>query len=108
MFSPDQLNPLLQNLMSRLACSDGSANSKNDSKKNTPSAPNLAPSQLIVIAGLLGGALEVLSVLVDKDQTIQVVLQGSLKRETELEKMVGQLGSMPFEDVMKAFLSKFT
>ncbi|NLD48519.1 MAG: hypothetical protein GX660_15245, partial [Clostridiaceae bacterium] len=67
----------------------------------------LTPSQALVVAGILGGVLEVNSVLVDKDQIVQIVLQGSLKQKTELEQMLDNIGSKPFDEVVKAMLGRF-
>ncbi len=69
-------------------------------------APVITPSQLIVIGGILGGALEVTSVLVDKNQTIEILLTGSLRKRTDLEKLLDQIGSMPFDEVVKAMLGR--
>lgn len=47
------------------------------------------------------------SILVDKNQLVQFVLSGSLKKKTPLEQMIDQIGSMPFDEVMKAVLDRF-
>ena len=44
--------------------------------------------------------------LVDKDQTFQFVLPGNLKRPTRLDKMIGEIGKMPFDDVLRAVIDK--
>jgi hypothetical protein len=44
--------------------------------------------------------------LVDRDQIVQIVLEGSLKKKTELEKMLDEIGSMPFDEVVKAMLER--
>lgn len=49
---------------------------------------NLTPAQLLVIAGFLGGSLEFHSVLVRKDQTLEIVLTGSLGHRTKLDRFV--------------------
>ena len=79
----------------------GKSNSSDGTKKT-----NLAPSQILVIGGLLGGVLEVQSVLVDKSQIVQIVLAGSLKQKTQLEKIMDQMGTMPFDEVMKAIVGR--
>lgn len=68
----------------------------------------LNPSQLLVIAGLVGGVLQVQSVLVDRDQAIQIVLAGSLKRRTQLDMVMEQIGKMPFDQVMAAIMNNVT
>jgi hypothetical protein len=111
-FPPDNLNPFLKDILSRLSGQNTSndSNSKKSSTNNTNnnSGISIAPSQALIIAGIIGGVLEVTSVLVDKDQLVQIVLTGSLKRKSELDKMMDHLGDMPFEDVMKAILEKFS
>lgn len=87
-------------------------NCKKDDKNNNGNNGNngnkicLTPSNAIVVAGILGGVLDVNSILVDREQTVQIILIGSLKRKTELEKMMDKIGSMPFDDVVKAFLDR--
>lgn len=68
---------------------------------------NLAPSQILVMAGLLTGVFNVQSVLIDRSHQVQIVLTGSLRRRTELERMMTRLGGMNFGDVMRAILGSF-
>ncbi|KJS69556.1 MAG: hypothetical protein JL50_01740 [Peptococcaceae bacterium BICA1-7] len=68
---------------------------------------SLAPSSVLVAFGLLSGVLEVISVLVDRDQTIQFVLEGSLKRKTELDRVMEKLGSHSFKEVVTALLNQY-
>jgi hypothetical protein len=65
---------------------------------------NLTPAQVLIIAGFFAGVLEVISVLVDKDQTVQIVLQGSLKKPTQLDQIMEQVGKMPFDQVMRSIM----
>lgn len=120
MFSPEQLNSLIREISSRLGSQQCAGGGKNhaggcgggnsalcgggDSGSCNPIT--LTATQLIVIAGILGGVLAVDSVLVDRDQIVQIVLEGSLKRKTELDKMLDKMGSMPFDDVLKAMLER--
>lgn len=67
---------------------------------------SINPSQAIIIAAMLAGVLEVTSVLVDRNQTVEIVLTGSLKKKTELEKLLDQVGSKPFDEVVKAMLGR--
>lgn len=66
----------------------------------------ISPEQALVIASLLGNALRVESVLVDRNQAVEIVLTGTLKRKTQMDKLMDQIGSMPFDDVVKAFLQR--
>lgn len=109
MFQPGDLNNLLKDAMSRL---NPTASNNSITRKNSQDASSkgltLTPSNALVIAGLLSGSLNVLSVLIDRDQAVQIVLEGSLKQKTDLEKMLDQIGSMPFDDVLKAILGRYT
>lgn len=123
--SAEQLNSILGEVVSRLSGqnSAGDICKKSDGKNsgnNTNSASNttntaggqssilsLTPSQALVIAGIVGGVINVDSVLVDKNQTVQIILTGSLKRKTPLDRMVSQLGSMRFDDVLRAIIENF-
>lgn len=80
-------------------CDCGKNQSNNGDGRTPDDNPflGLNPSELLVIAGLIGGVLEVDSVLVDRDQTVQIILSGSLKRKTQLDMMMEQIGKMPFD-----------
>jgi hypothetical protein len=80
-------------------------NGNNDGQgKNKNNCPKLDPGQLLIIAGLLSGALSVRSVLVNSDQVVEFVLTGTLKRKTNLEKVMKQVGQMPFDQVIRAIM----
>lgn len=68
---------------------------------------SISPSSLLVALGLLSGVLEVISVLMDRDQVVQFVLEGSLKRKTGLDRAMDDIGGYSFEEVMKALLGRF-
>lgn len=108
MSSPDNLNDALKEILARLNLNTSSGISKKSDKKEcsggTPNSIN--PSQAIIIGGLLAGVLEVTSVLVDRNQTVQIVLSGSLKKKTELEILLDQIGSRPFDEVIKTMLGR--
>lgn len=114
MTSFDNLNPLMRELMGNLNGWENANNchgnqGKNGSKNSSAgNGLNITPSKALVIAGLIGGVLEVDSVLVDKDQTLEITLQGSLKQKTQLDKMLEQIGGMPFDEVMKALLDRLS
>ncbi|MGD8400081.1 MAG: hypothetical protein PVH64_03975 [Bacillota bacterium] len=84
---------------------DKQSNKNDDSfggtKKN---CPRLDPTQILVIGGLLSGALVVRSVWVNNDQTVQFILTGNLKRKTQLDKMMEIIGQLPFDEVVKAMV----
>ena len=110
MFSPGHMEMLLKRIMEQLGTEvpgEKNGGCKNNKDKQNNCLPNLAPSQVLVVLGLLSGALSVDSILVDKDQIVQIVLSGSLKRKTQLEKVMDQVGEMPFDDVMKAVLGRY-
>ena len=96
-------------------CSNNNQNSKNGKKRKNKAecqekdnqgtgCINLLPSELLVIAGIVCDVLQVQSVLVDRNQAIEVVLVGSLKRHTQLDKVMEQIGKMPFDQVMKSIM----
>ncbi len=124
MFSPESFNSLFREVLARLngldECKDicnneGCINTNGQSSEGTKSTKacsgnNIAidATQALVIAGILGGVLQVRSILFDKDQIVQILLEGSLKQKTELEKMLDQIGTMPFDEVMRALLERLT
>jgi hypothetical protein len=78
---------------------------KNDKRSDKNKSPiDLLPSELLVIAGIICNVLQVQSVLVDRNQAIEIVLVGSLKRRTQLDKVMEQIGKMPFDQVMKSIM----
>lgn len=109
MFSPNHLDLLLKKIMDQMGVDVGKDNTgdKNNQDNQKNNCPKLAPSQILVILGLFTGVFEVTSVLVDNTQQVQIVLSGSLKRKTQLEKMMDQIGEMPFDDVMKAVIGRY-
>mgnify|MGYP007069372219 FL=1 len=68
--------------------------------------PVLQPQKLLVILGLLAGVLEVRSLLVDRDQVVQILLEGSLRKRTKLDKMLDEIGEMPFDNVLRAIINR--
>lgn len=63
---------------------------------------NLTPAKILVIIGILADVLEVSSVLVEKNQAVQIVLSGSLRRKTTLDKMLDEMGKLSFDEVLEA------
>jgi hypothetical protein len=70
----------------------------------TPEGISILPSELLVIAGLICDVLQVNSVLVNRNQEVQIILTGTLKTSTQLDKVMKQLGHMPFEQVMRCIM----
>jgi hypothetical protein len=69
-------------VVSKCGCGHNRQNNEDGGSTDDNLFLGLNPSQLLVIAGIIGGGLEVDSVLVDRNQAIQIVLSGSLKRKT--------------------------
>ncbi len=65
---------------------------------------SILPSELLVIAGIICDVLQVNSVLVNRNQEVQIILTGTLKTSTQLDKVMKQLGHMPFDQVMKCII----
>lgn len=78
-----------------------------DNGNNNKNNPNLNPPEILVIAGLLCGVLEVNSISVGRDQIVEVSLAGSLRRPTQTDKIMEQIGKCSFEEVMQAILNRF-
>jgi len=118
MFSSSELSALLEQVRTQLgqnavfpiqnASSNKTKSCGNNNGKdaNVLNIPNITPQKVLVIAGLLGGVLEVRSILVDRDQTIEILLDGSLRRKTKLDKILDEIGKMPFDDVLRAVLGR--
>ena len=68
--------------------------------------PSLTPSKALVIAGLIGNVFTVDSILVDKNQRVEIVLSGILKQKTQLEKIMDQVGKMPFDEVLRSIVGR--
>lgn len=108
MFSPEQLNSISKTIMEKLGgngtrgCSSDKPQDCNVEKKQI----SLTPVQLLVIMGIITGSLDIDSLLVDKNQEIQILLVGSLKQKTSLEKMFDDVGKMPFDDVLRALMGR--
>ncbi|MGG1876636.1 hypothetical protein ABDI30_03455 [Paenibacillus cisolokensis] len=79
--------------------------SRAKSKKRT-SLPNLSPQEIAVIVGILTNALEVESVLVDRDQKVSIVLAGSLRRRTEADRLDEEIGNVSVGDLINALIRR--
>ncbi|WP_049754056.1 hypothetical protein [Heliomicrobium modesticaldum] len=81
-------------------------NGQQGNKKKKPALVTLNPLKAAVIVGLLSDALIVDSLLVDRSQQVQIVLTGSLRRKTPLDKMLDEIGDQSFDDVLQALLRR--
>lgn len=108
MFSSQQLDEILKNLQNQLN-TQSQGEKKPKSFNNNNNTAKLTTTQILAILALLAGTLEVTSVVIDRDQAVQLVLSGTLKKEKEnpLDEVVTQLGNLPFEEVMKAMFNRF-
>ncbi|MFN7249706.1 MAG: hypothetical protein ACK4M9_02850 [Anaerobacillus sp.] len=67
----------------------------------------LSPQQIAVIAAILFDALYVKSILVDREQTIVILLEGSLKQQSKnMEKLLNELRKCSIEDLMDILSSR--
>jgi len=113
-FSPEELNRLADQFQKQMMQGEGgsySATCSPSDKKDCLIAP-LTPQKALVIFGLLTDVLEVDSVVINRDQTVQVVLEGDLKtkktkKKTEMDELLDIVGSMPFDYVVKTLLKRF-
>lgn len=110
MTSKDPMDILLKQVMEQLGVKEEYENINNSSKKKSNCNTNLTTSQILVILALLGGVLEVESITIDKQQVVDIILSGSLKRpkaKTQFEQIMDQVGSLPFDQVMKNILGRY-
>ena len=84
-------------------CSDGG---KTNGGEEGGKGFSITPEQALVIAGIPGNALKVESVLIDRRQNVEIVLIDTLRRKTQMDKLMDQIGSMPFDNVVKAFIER--
>ncbi|WP_159426248.1 hypothetical protein [Desulfolucanica intricata] len=50
--------------------------------------------------------MEVESILVDRSQVIEILLTGLLRRKTKSDKMLDEIGTMPFDEVWRSLLRR--
>lgn len=116
MFSSSELDALMARIISQpgqgpldihriLAANKDTAGSSNKQKKLNIT-PHPSPQKLLVILGLLAGTLEVQSIQINRNQTVDILLGGSLKRKTKLDSCLDEIGAMPFDDVLKAIMGR--
>ncbi len=110
MNSNDPMEILLNQVMEQLGVKEKYDSLNESSKKKNGCNTNLSTSQLLVIVALLAGVLEVESITIDKNQVVDIILSGSLKRpkaKTQFEQIMDQVGSLPFDQVMKNILGRY-
>lgn len=66
--------------------------------------PTLNPPEILALTGILCGTLKVSSLTLSREQVVLVSLEGSLRRPTQLEKVMGQIGQCSFEEVLRAMM----
>jgi hypothetical protein len=66
----------------------------------------LSPQQLAVVVGLLTDSLDVISLLIDKDQRIQIVLEGSIRKKTKADRVAQELNDISVSELINAYLRK--
>lgn len=114
MFSSGELDPLVERILSQLGLGKGNlakgiqANQVDSSNQGSQRrVPKLSPQKTLVILGLIGGVFEVKSILIDRNQIVEIILEGSLRRRTKLDNCLDEIGAMPFDDVLRAILERF-
>jgi len=83
---------------------NGNGKNKRNGKNKKNSLPKLSPAQIAVIVGILTNALEVNSVLVDKDQKVQILLEGSLRKKTKADQVAEDLDDISVSDLIEAYI----
>ena len=81
----------------------GTSQKKSSSKRQS----KLSPEQLAVIVGLLTNALTVQSVLLDRDKTVQIVLEGSLRRKTRMDRLLEEMKDMSIGELLASLQKQF-
>ncbi len=113
MFSSGELDPLMERIFSQLGLGTGNltkglqANQADSNNQDSQRLlPKLSVQKTLVILGLIGGVFEVKSILFDRDQLVNILLEGSLKRRTKLDNCLDEIGAMPFDEVLRAILGR--
>ena len=120
MFEPDNFVEQLKELLLKLRPEENNegikeGESEEDDAKEGSSGENsdkkgaLKPSQIMVILAVLSGALEPISIIVDRNQNVQVVLSGTLRvplKESDPSKGTLTEEEEKFINTLKGLLSK--
>ncbi|AEM79238.1 hypothetical protein [Thermoanaerobacter wiegelii] len=64
----------------------------------------LTPSQIMVILGILSGALEPISIIVDRNQNVQIILSGTLREKIESKEGTQPKDENFLDNAIKALL----
>ncbi|HHW57857.1 MAG TPA: hypothetical protein GXX15_09395 [Clostridia bacterium] len=92
----------------------GGGNGNGNGEEESPSGGEekkkgvLTPSQIMVILAILSGALEPISIIVDRNQNVQVVLSGTLREIIPVPSEKGQPSQNDsfLDNAIKALLAK--
>jgi hypothetical protein len=84
----------------------GNGNGSNKKNSGNGKIGKLSAKQVAVIAALLTNALEVKSILIDTDQTVQIVLEGSFRKKTRMDEILNELSDMTMGDFWDAIQRK--
>lgn len=84
---------------------NGNGKNKRNGKNRINSLPtSLTPAQIAVIVGILTNALDVNSVLVNKDQQVQILLEGSLRKKGKASQLAtGLVDNISVSDLIEIF-----
>jgi hypothetical protein len=83
-----------------LRVSAGNGNDNGNGNGNGNGKRKISPQQLAVVVGLLSQALSVDSVMIDKDQNIEIVLGGSLRKQTQMDRLLGEMSELSIGDLL--------
>jgi hypothetical protein len=72
----------------------------NSENGNGNGKSKVSPQQLAVIVGLLTQALSVDSILIDKDKNVEIVLGGSLRKKTQMDRLLGEMSELSIGDLL--------
>ncbi|MEW6447784.1 MAG: hypothetical protein AB1426_06820 [Bacillota bacterium] len=100
--SPDQLNALAARILEQLGQEGGGGKDDGPGQRIV-----LTPSQVLLLAAILGGVVDVEAVQVFSDQRVRIWLTGTLRRRTMIDKFLDSIGGMRFDEVIRAFLGHF-
>lgn len=64
----------------------------------------LSPEQIAIVTAILINALEVQSILLDRNQTLQILLIGNLGKKTGDDEFIQEVGGMTFVDIVNSMV----
>lgn len=80
--------------------------SKNINGAGKNGSKNWSPQQLAVMVGLLTKALSVDSVMIDKDQNIEIVLGGSLRKSTQMDRLLEEMSDLSIGELLDSIKNR--